>query len=254
MKKVVFILFFLTTFLSADIYYPYRDEASPPIALAPDTSIICLGIKRTGSTLIYNVIRYLFEEKMITQMNGTKIFKSHNLASTIKKMPLKKNIIICHSVRDPMDVLASHKNVNIDVKSVLFNPINLIPTKTKHLFKTLTFRYENFINDQFEYIYQVIEEGFKVTIPENAKREVEKHFSLAAAKKIVSKLTNFSSTDPSTGIHGKHINNSSWEKSFTLKESLAFYKTYSSLRKELGYKDLNIEQMWQKANSHSIDN
>ena len=182
-------------------------------------------------------------------MIGQKVFKAHNIHTILGVHELKKNVMICHCIRDPMDIIASLKKTGKDIHSFkLKNLINCIPNTTSHHFKIITFKYEKFKNNQFDYIYKVIEKGFNVTIDENTKKEIENHFSISSLKKISSNFSDFSTYDKATGIHGNHINNSSWEKSLTLEESLYFYKTYYLLRKEFGYNDLNIEKMWWRVN------
>lgn len=236
--------------MSASLDYHYRDITKPPIQLDESKSIISLGLPRTGSTVVFNVLRYLFEEEIHEHFGlGKRVLKAHGINDILGKYPLNENVIICHSVRDPLGMVAS-RTASGHGRSLgrFINPLRFIPRRTPYNLKILTFRYEKFDNNSFDHIYDVIEEGFGVTIPEKSKQEIQKHFSIEAGKTIQAQYTSFKDYDKISGIHGKHINHSSWQQLLTLEQAKYVYEKNYYLRQQWGYGDLDIEGEWYKAN------
>lgn len=228
--------------------YPYRDIHKPPIELAGDIRIIQISPARTGSTLIYNVLRYLFEN---SEDGNQIVMKSHDARDLTTKTLAGKRLILCKTIRDPLNIMASRKKAGFQHYNMrVIDPLSNIKVKINAI-KSLTFKYESFSNDRFDYIFNIIENRFDVHISKFHKDEIRKYFSLCEMKKIQDTLSNFNEWDHDTGIHGKHINDVNWKRDLTLKEAIGIYELNYDLRRAWGYPPLDVFSLWKKFRSQS---
>lgn len=109
----------------------------------------------------------------------------------------------------------------------MLDPISKLPFEAK----TLTFQYEKMCNDNFSYMFDLIEDGLHIFLPEDEKAFIENHFNKMEMIKIQKKFKSFKKYDPVTGIHGKHIK----KKSYSPEITLQLYEDTYELRKKWGY-------------------
>lgn len=209
--------------------YIYRDINKPIIQLKENYIIQQLGPYRTGSTLIYNILKYLFEDKAISGLESYKhkVVKFHQYPIGFYRHLKMKNIkpFIVITIRHPLNSAASIINIdeNIDLyhlrdqyTSIYDNTINLFdPNDFICLF------YEDFENN-FHYIFNKIEAFFKVKIPKKEKRFILKTFNKNVVQKHIKHLNGHNEWHPQTHFHGNHISNSSFTriKDVNLKQDL----------------------------------
>ena len=210
---------------------------------------------RSGSTLLFNLCRMLFEEeygKDKTYATWTQFFKENQQKkyNIIKNHDRVQKLIdwadlIIASVRDPRYVIASYSdfnpkfNVNSEsqIKSVCSSYI-----KTFEIMKTLsdyTFRYESYFNDKTKIIKEIMNvlgiNGSKVDINKIIK-------DLDAIKN-----TKYEKLDRAvTQMHPNHISpktNKTIQERLT-KEQIRFIESnFSRFMLEHGYKPVNFIKM-----------
>lgn len=210
---------------------------------------------RSGSTLLFNLCRMLFEEeygKDKTYATWTQFFKENQQKkyNIIKNHDRVQKLIdwadlIITSVRDPRYVIASYSdfnpkfNVNSEsqIKSVCSSYI-----KTFEIMKTLsdyTFRYESYFNDKTKIIKEIMNvlgiNGSKIDINKIIK-------DLDAIKN-----TKYEKLDRAvTQMHPNHISpktNKTIQERLT-KEQIRFIESnFSRFMLEHGYKPVNFIKM-----------
>ena len=210
---------------------------------------------RSGSTLLFNLCRMLFEEeygKDKTYATWTQFFKENQQKkyNIIKNHDRVQKLIdwadlIITSVRDPRYVIASYSdfnpkfNVNSEsqIKSVCSSYI-----KTFEIMKTLsdyTFRYESYFNDKTK----IIKEIMNVLVINGSKVDINKIIKDLDAIKN----TKYEKLDRAvTQMHPNHISpktNKTIQERLT-KEQIRFIESnFSRFMLEHGYKPVNFIKM-----------
>lgn len=161
--------------------------------------IIQLSPVRTGSTLIYNLLRESLPHK--------KLVKQHTYSSLFGHLP------IVVTVRHPFDAVASICRVNEfgvsdetlpqAFKSFSDNgAADVVRIKDKP--NVLVLYYHKFIND-YEYVFSEFERFFSIRISPELRASLTEKYSLKSARKIAESKGSFGQWDPVTMIHGEHI-------------------------------------------------
>jgi hypothetical protein len=161
--------------------------------------IIQFSPPRSGSTLIFNILREVFPTKDIR--------KQHNYKYNISQCP----VVI--SYRHPLDCIASSiqryglsptdeviKNQIVEFEK---NGISDI-LKVKNKQNVLMIRYEEFVND-FDNIYNSIDDFFGTEISFEKRRVLTNRYQIENIEKIVESKNTFTEYDEITHWHGKHI-------------------------------------------------
>ena len=198
--------------------------------------IIQFGMIRSGSTLIYNILKELFPHY--------KIIKTHryqeNWKDTFFKIP-----IVC-TYRDPLDIICSSikRYDQLPSNEVIENHIDILKAYgfkdfinlDKKYKNKLNLKYENFYNN-FNYIFDELEEFLNIQIANNLRLEIENKLSVKKVKEKIKKFKAFNEYDKDTRLHGKHISdNDGMIKShldFFSEDQINYLKLiYNDFRKE----------------------
>lgn len=164
---------------------------------------------RTGSTLIYNILQYLFEDRSFATIGPpARVQKGHT-------PPYHSNSVIISTIRHPIQAYASAWKAVIkpSLEDLAFSYCLFMEFCQKNPYITVL-KYESFMKD-WNVIFDGIELAFSITIPEEEKLRLEELFSLENMKKIAERYNNFSTYDDFTHIHGNHITNEndvSWKE------------------------------------------
>lgn len=167
--------------------------------LLPGRQIIQFSSVRTGSTLVYNILREC--------LPGKTIDKSHTYSSHYEKLP------IVATVRHPMDCIASILQVEEKemTEANLRWAVDMFTReggadieKLKHHSKLLLLRYEEFYANN-EGMFDAFEKFFGIEIPRGRRDSISSRHGLEQARQTASQYANFSGHDPVTKIHGNHI-------------------------------------------------
>ena len=158
---------------------------------------------RSGSTLVYNILKEIFSNKMI--------YKRHSLRMTDIK---KRNVIITY--RNPLDCLTSSfkryglevndNNIKDQILELKRNGLDdlLIIFDAENVLKL---KYEDFYND-YDFVFDKLEIFFGINIAQEMRQKIEQKFKIDKVIEFTKKYEDFSKYDKSTHLHGNHISNS----------------------------------------------
>lgn len=161
--------------------------------------IIQYSPPRTGSSLMYNILKLVFK--------NSKIKKMHNYKNRFSYYP----VIVTY--RNPLDAIASMYQVkelepnleNIDslIKEFdLSTPNKLIEIENNT--NVLLLKYELFLND-FDYIFDELEKFFSIKIDQEKRLFIKNELNIDSVNKKIETLENFEEFDKETHWHGNHI-------------------------------------------------
>lgn len=161
--------------------------------------LVQFGIPRSGSTLVYNVLREAFP--------ATYVKKTHSLDAKLLNHP------IIATYRNPLDVMASL--LECQALEVTYSQIRdqLISLNRQGLWDVLSLRgkpnvlllqYERFFDD-FDFLFDSIEFFLKSPIGVDVRRRLKETYSLTNVKARIGYNQDFSKYDKLTKLHGKHI-------------------------------------------------
>ena len=170
--------------------------------------LLRFGLPRTGSTLIYNILHDIFPNR--------RIINSHNLTDPpIKDYDINLYPIII-SFREPRDILLSLLRIDNKLDNITKEVIDYWLSRgtfvqsfsqTRAWYKksnAIFLIYEKFYNN-FDYIFDKIEQFFKIGISENRRDKLKKKYNVGNLKKISDSMDNFQQIDKLTLLHGQHI-------------------------------------------------
>lgn len=183
--------------------------------------IIIYTPPRTGSTFLYNVFRFLFEnQRSLNDLHGKnltnkKVFKTHLLNKTLTSQPSSLTVF---SIRNPMDCcLSSYKFCNPNHNQAPFQ----IDTKILHtemniqikIWKSFDFvkqynhillRYEDF-NENIDDLIKSIESFFCITINPIDINLIKESLSKEGISSFIGKIGDCVKADNISGFHWNHI-------------------------------------------------
>lgn len=244
MKTIIGILLSVSSLFCS---YPYRDIHQPIIKLPSKTQVLQLGNPRTGSTVIFNVLNYLFEDKNYMYYSNTsmRVMKIHSLNEWRNKGV--NQVYIIQTIRDPLDMIASYHKKDGRFPKDYIDPIERVKANKKLencIVYHIILRYEDFDQNNFTYIFDTLEIEMGIHIPDEEKEKIASIFSKKAMLEIANSHKDFSTFDRFTGIHGNHLTNAKFFELFSYKQAKEFYEKSYSLRKKWGYPDLDLTQIY----------
>jgi len=161
--------------------------------------VIQFGIPRSGSTLVYNLLRELLPSPYF-------ILKTHAL----RPKDLQQKIVATY--RNPLDVMASvfeshglavtdeeiRKQLFLLSKHGLWDVFEL-----KHKPNALLLRYEEFVGN-FALLFDEIGHFFEIDIPQGQRQALSDRYDIQKVKQSIDPAKDFSHKDK-RGFHGKHV-------------------------------------------------
>jgi hypothetical protein len=161
--------------------------------------IIQFSPPRTGSTLVFNVLREIFPNRRIDKLHNYELkFKKYSLVVTY---------------RHPLDALASSiqrygrtptdEEIEKQIEEFENNGLwDLL--KIRHQPNVLMLKYEDFYN-HYDYIFDRLENFFSINISSRKREEISRRYNMEAVLEITAGYDNFGMYDSVTQLHGKHI-------------------------------------------------
>jgi hypothetical protein len=163
--------------------------------------IVQFGPPRSGSTLVYNVIREGYPERTVLKEHWLTRYYRH---------PWSRAPIVC-TVRHPLDVVASRIQVDGDMPTTESIERNLqavahyrLLLRIRHDPRVLTLRYESFVND-FDYLFDQLEQFLDERIDNETKTNIRGRYDLDEVRQKAKRLGSFENWDREDHIHGNHI-------------------------------------------------
>jgi len=172
--------------------------------------IISFGFPRSGSTLFWNILKDILEDKI-----GIKTHIMRNNFSNNKKFVIYRDIrnslvsmmrtMVYDTDENNKINLSDFKSFELTFDSYIDNLIKLIMNN-----KNVTYvKYEDFINNH-NILYDSLESEFNIKISVNKRQEISDKYSIKNVKKIYYNNVegnNFKNYDNNTQIHNNHISN-----------------------------------------------
>lgn len=186
-----------------------------------ETFAICSPY-RTGSTVVTNIVNYLFgnaEQKIIfgelINPSRATVYKFHSFLD--RETLEKKKCLQIITVRNPLDILHSFARLKgfpptarlkkeIDDVIRFFQEIQKV-TKSDNK-NTLLVKYESFANSHFDALLSQIATKTKISILERDRKIINTLFTKQSVDtyiKQVKKYDSFGQIDEATQFHGEHI-------------------------------------------------
>jgi hypothetical protein len=170
-------------------------------------NIIQFSPIRSGSTLVFNILRELFPTRNIQKTHAYRKFKS---SKDRREFP----IVVTY--RHPLDCIASSiQRYNLlPTDSVIKQQVNefnrnggsdiLEIKRTQVMENILMLRYEDF-SGNIDVILSELESFFKISISTSKRKLIHEKYRIESIEKIVQEKICFSEYDPVTHWHGNHI-------------------------------------------------
>ncbi|MEJ2701034.1 MAG: hypothetical protein P8Z79_01185 [Sedimentisphaerales bacterium] len=196
--------------------------------------IVQFGPPRSGSTVIYNILREVFPKKTIK--------KRHRYSPKDSIWP------IVVSYRHPLDCIASRiqccnqspTDEVLEEQIISFDESGIWDVlKIRNQANVLMLRYEDFVYD-YNLIYDQIERHFRISISQEKRNAITSRYQIKAVEKLIGDKTSFDEYDPVTQLHGKHISKYKgkpyYYQTFFSAEQIEYLKTvYELYLNELNY-------------------
>ena len=204
------------------------------IFILTDRKIIQFSPQRSGSTLVFNILKDLFPTHVV--------LKKHNYSLDDKNFPT----VITY--RHPYDSIAS-----------LFLKDKIIPTEKTmedaiiefreggwndffnqfNSKKILFLRYEDFCNN-FDYMLDSLEDYFDIKISKKKRFKLKAKYEISNVKKKIEKFKDFSEYDDVSHFHGNHISkfsgsSNTYKKIFTSNQIKILDKYFGEEKIYLNY-------------------
>lgn len=194
----------------------YRTKQYP---LTPSKKVVVFSAPRSGSSLVYNVLRFLFEDDsqllahhyVISQ--DRVVLKTHRFADL--DMIEEQDVFYVFTLRHPRE--ASISNFRICPREITDNKgfaLELAERQRRYLFfseameaegrNICRLKYEDF-NGCFDALFDFIERHFDISIASEDKELMRKGYSKENIYACVQGFEDFSGYFPISGFHGRHV-------------------------------------------------
>ena len=159
-------------------------------------NIIQFSPIRSGSTLVYNILREF-----------SNVRKTHNISVNNGQLYVityrhPYNSIISSLLRNEKKI--NSLNIKSEINEYLKNGGKDLLENDLLKKNILLLQYEEFFNN-YEVIYNKLENVLNINIDENKKIELSKKYHITNVKKMTNKYKTFKEYDRTTHLHGKHI-------------------------------------------------
>ena len=203
------------------------DARTQQYLITPYDKIFVCSPYRTGSTYVFNILRFLFEDDKTKNSpnwsggpSGRIVCKFHSL-----DQQLNTKITYVVTVRNPLYACFSNYRVHLDINEIESCPdeelqklvdewmnfwyrIGSIDFSRSDL---ILLRYEQFLNN-VDYVVSEVESFYSIRIREEDRVTLRKAMSRENVIKNTEKYQFFSKFDPGSLIHGNHIQQEEMEK------------------------------------------
>lgn len=198
--------------------------------------IVIFSAKRTGSSLLYNIFRFLFEEE--AKLNS--IHNDYSLDRIVLKTHIyeelglveEENPLFVYTYRNPIDAAISYYRVNSfqvhDLRAFAQETLMeqyeylLLFKGIQNRWNAISFKYEDFV-ENIDMVFKEIEVYFQITIDPRDKKLMKQGYSRENIHLCIQNLTDFTQFLPISGFHGKHVCHEKFSPPSSLFHWLQFY-------------------------------
>lgn len=187
---------------------------------APYKHIVVFSAPRTGSSLVYNVFKFLFEHDSQLLSNHTvfdlnnRVLKTH-IFEDLNRFNPSSRVLYIYPIRNPLTASISILRISMGaitdfqafaremIKSQAHYLIlsERLETKGKAVWRL---RFEDF-NNNLDYLFKYIETKLQITIEPQDKELMRKGYSKESVALNVEHFDTFNKYLPIAGFHGQHI-------------------------------------------------
>lgn len=226
-NKTIYLFLFLLFILLEAVSFagePLDIESLPSLRMKqysadPHKKIVVFSAPRTGSSLTYNIFRFLFEKsENISSFHNSfdqncLVLKTHKFAEL--ELLEDKNVLYIVTIRNPIDAIISNYRISPQkIKNIGEFTKNLMQKHKEYLLfceqlkesgNTVIFiKYEDF-KDDFEVIFQMIQNHFSLVIEDLDKELIQKGYAKENVHFFIEGFSSFKEYLPISGFHGKHV-------------------------------------------------
>jgi len=192
---------------------------SAQYSVEPYKKIVVLSAPRTGSTLAYNVFRFLFEDETnlscphdAFNQNCT-VLKTHRIHDL--NLLKEKNVLFVVTIRNPINAIVSNYRIWLSpiFKIKDFARVLLYQQRDFLIFyeklkkngrNVVIIKYEDF-EDNLDFFFDLIENHFSITIDDQAKAIIKEGYDKENIYSSTASFLDFKEYLPISGFHGKHV-------------------------------------------------
>ncbi|HLB52599.1 MAG TPA: hypothetical protein VJK48_02680 [Chlamydiales bacterium] len=233
---MVFIFFLLSFSMSvfgnlpSESASPFLDPENLPYSrtkmysTGPYNKVVIYSAPRTGSSFVYNVFRYLFEEDKGLSLPhdpfhlGGKVRKTHD-RKNVKALG-KEGTLCIATIRNPIHASVSRYRTRKEPPQKLNDWCrSQISKQAKYLkrieelknegYSVIVLKYEE-IEGNFDALFSTIETQLFFTITDEDKERIRQGYSKENITKKLASLSNFQEALPLSGFHGSHISSQTY--------------------------------------------
>ena len=167
------------------------------------TNIVSYSMSRTGSTLVFNILRFLYPETIACHPPAGWLTEHHTIVGTYRHPidSLLSNIRISEpkEIDDPL--LLKHLNSRSMLHGHLKRDMDAHKKKGG---VQLKLKYEMFW-DNYEFIFDKLEDVLAINISNCQRKEMQEKYGIKNALRTQRHLANWDEVDKETRLHGGHI-------------------------------------------------
>jgi hypothetical protein len=221
--KLIFILLLLLKSISCQAFQVYDVETMPEhrtqaYSTGPYKRIVIFSAPRTGSSLVYNIFKFLFEKDSCLSdhhylITDRVVLKTHR-PDQINQIE-KNGTLYIFTIRHPFD--ASKSTYRITTRQILDNKAfakELVQRQRNCLLiskkmekdghRIIRLKYENFVHD-LDFIFDSIENIFSLSINPEDKNLMRAGYCKENIYACTQYLKDFDEYLPISGFHGRHV-------------------------------------------------
>ena len=183
---------------------------------------------RTGSTLVYNILKIIKPDMKITKRHNFE-YNTHDLFIITLRHPYNSIISSCSTYSLELNINNLKKSINNYIK----NGGKCIAKKKLDNNNCLILYYEKF-DENYNYIFETLENKLEIKISDENKQEILSNFSIDSVIKFTSKYLSFNKFDRKTQLHGNHISNYKGKTDYTKilnQDHITLLETYPIINK-----------------------
>jgi hypothetical protein len=188
-------------------------------SLAPYRKIVVFSAPRTGSSLVYNVLRFLFEHETRLSSSHNEfnqdcfVLKTHRFNEL--EMICEKNVLYVVTIRNPVHAIASNYRISPrPIANVQEFARKLLHKHREYLVfseamkeaggNVVFIKYED-IDDNLDCLFDFIETLFLVPIATADRELMKKGYERGNVYSLTQGFYDFKDYLPLSGFHGKHV-------------------------------------------------
>lgn len=168
-------------------------------------NIIIFSPPRTGSTLVYNIFKSVFTDKVITKTHEF-VYNTNDLFVVTIRHPYNSilSILMCkEQTTEPVNnnnlTYAIYDFMTYGGKDYINNITNILTCKN-----IIVLNYDKFVHN-YDYIFQIIENKIGMTISNSQKIKIYDKNNITSVNNLTNQFNSFKEYCSDTQYHGKHI-------------------------------------------------